>query len=276
MVSENKSSPQTTNNPPGGSYAPVNGLKLYYEIHGAGKPLILLHGGFGVIGMFAPLLPELARTRRVIAVELQAHGHTADIDRPFSYEAMADDIAALIEHLGLERADVLGYSLGGGVAQQTVIRHPDKVRRLIIVSAPCRRTGWYPEVLAGMGSIDAAAMSRTIMYDAYAQVAPKPEGFTSLANKTRQLLATDYDWTAAFASIKSPVLIVAADADSISPAHIAEMFGLLGGGKGDSMSGRPHSQLAILPATTHYDILTRAELLLPIIAVFLDAPQQPT
>lgn len=212
----------------------------------------------------------IASARQVIAVELQAHGHTADIVRPLSYAALADDIAALIEHLGLERADVLGYSLGGGVAQQTAIRHPQRVRRLIIVSAPCRRTGWYPDVLAGMGAIDAAAMSRTILYDAYAQVAPRPGDFASLASKTRQLLATDYDWSAAFAAIKSPVLIVAADADSISPAHIAEMYGLLGGGQGDSLRGRPASQLAILPATTHYDILTRAELLLPIISRFLD------
>src|SRR5437763_548809 len=106
-----------------GSYAPLNGLNMYYETYGTGKPLVLIHGALGVIGMFAQLIPPLAETRQVIAVELQAHGHTADIDRPLSFEQMADDVAALIKHLGLQNADVLGYSQGGGVAQQTAIRH---------------------------------------------------------------------------------------------------------------------------------------------------------
>jgi pimeloyl-ACP methyl ester carboxylesterase len=133
-----------------GNYAEVNGLEMYYEIHGTGEPLILLHGGVGAIEMFGEVLPLLAEGRQVIAADLQAHGRTADIDRPLSFESMADDIAALIEHLGFEKADVMGYSLGGGVALQTAIRHPEVVRKLVVVSTPFERDGWYPEILAGM------------------------------------------------------------------------------------------------------------------------------
>ena len=131
-------------------YAPVNGLKLYYEIHGTGEPLVLLHGGVVGIATFGPNLGALSEKRKVIAVELQGHGRTADIDRPLSFEAMADDIAALMKYLAIEKTDVMGYSLGGGVALQIAIRHPELVRKLVVVSAPCKRDGWYPEVLAGM------------------------------------------------------------------------------------------------------------------------------
>src|SRR5512139_364679 len=133
-----------------GKYANVNGLTMYYEIHGEGQPLILLHGGLGGVSMFERILPDLAQTRQVIAVELQGHGHTADIDRPLSFESMADDVAALLEHLELPSADILGYSLGGGVALRTIIRHPELVRKLVAVSTPCKSDGWYAEVRAGM------------------------------------------------------------------------------------------------------------------------------
>ena len=163
---------------PQGKYANVNGLKMYYEIHGTGQPLILLHGGLGVIGMFGQLLPALAETRQVIAVELQAHGRTVDIERPLSFEFMADDIAALIKHLGLANVDLFGYSLGGGVALQTAIRHPNVVRKLVVVSAACTSDGWYSEIHAGMRSINAEAAKAWVgspMHQAYVGVAPKPE-----------------------------------------------------------------------------------------------------
>src|SRR3982074_2565307 len=139
------------------SYADVNGIKLYYETHGAGRPLVLLHGGLGWSGMFGPNLAELAKGRQVIAVDLQAHGRTADIDRPLSTELMADDIAALIRHLKLERPDIMGYSLGGGVALQTAIRHPELVGKLVVVSAPIRRSAFYPDILTQQGQVGAAA-----------------------------------------------------------------------------------------------------------------------
>jgi pimeloyl-ACP methyl ester carboxylesterase len=169
-----------------GSYAPVNGLDMYYEIHGSGEPLILLHGGVGAIEMFGEVLPLLAAGRQVIAVDLQAHGRTADIDRPLSFELMADDIAALIKHLGFKKADVMGYSLGGGVALQATIRHPDVVRKLVLVSTPFKRDGWYPEVLAGMGQMGPAAaepMKQTPMYQLYAHVAPKPDDWPVMLTK---------------------------------------------------------------------------------------------
>ena len=261
-----------------GSYAPVNGLNLYYEIHGRGQPLVLLHGGLGEVGMFAQLLPALAETRQVIAVELQAHGHTADIDRPMSFELMADDIAALIKHLGLKNADVLGYSLGGGAALQTAIRHPEVVRKLVIVSAPCKRNGWYPEVLAGMAMMTAeaaAGMLGSPPHQAYVSAAPKPEDWPVLVGKTGDLLRQDYDWSAGVAAIKAPTLIVMGDADMVRPAHAVEMYELLGGSpvilKMDgTMGDLPNARLAILPGTTHFDILFRSDLL-PIVSPFLDA-----
>src|SRR5206468_436025 len=140
-----------------GHYADVNGIKLYYEIHGSGKPLVLLHGGLGAIEMFGPNLPALAKGRQVIGVDLQGHGRTADIDRPLSVEFMADDIAALIKHLGISRTDIMGYSLGGGVALQTAIRHPEVVNKLVLVSTPFRRSGFYPEILGQQGQVTAAA-----------------------------------------------------------------------------------------------------------------------
>lgn len=262
-------------------YAPVNGLELYYEIHGQGQPLVLLHGGLGTVTMMAEAIPFLAEKRQVVAVELQGHGHTADVDRPFSYEQMADDVAALIRHLGLEKPDIAGYSLGGGVALRTAIRHPDAIRKLVLISAPHKRTGWYPEVLAGQAAVNgelARTWTGSPMYQAYASVAPTPENWPLLADKTGQLLRQDYDWSADVATMAVPTLILLGDADSVRPADAVAMFGLLGGGKGDgAMAGLPQSQLGILPGTTHFTILNRTDLLRPIIETFLDAPtaEQP-
>jgi pimeloyl-ACP methyl ester carboxylesterase len=263
--------------PGAGSYASVNGLEMYYEIHGTGRPLILLHGGVGAIEMFGEVLPLLAEGRRVVAVDLQAHGRTADIDRPLSFELMADDIAALIEHLEIEKADVMGYSLGGGVALQTAIRHPEVVRKLVVVSTPFKRDGWYPEVLAGMGQMGPEAaepMKQTPMYQLYASVAPKPEDWPVLLTKLGQLLGQDYDWSEEVAAIEAPTMIVVGDADSVRTAHAVEFFELLGGGKADAGwdgSGMSNARLAILPATTHYDIFF-SPTLASTVTPFLDAP----
>jgi pimeloyl-ACP methyl ester carboxylesterase len=260
-----------------GSYASVNGLEMYYEIHGTGRPLILLHGGVGAIEMFGEVLGLLAEGRQVVAVDLQAHGRTADIDRSLSVESMADDIAALIEHLGFEKADVMGYSLGGGVALQTAIRHPEVVRRLVVVSTPFKRDGWYPEVLAGMeqmGREAAEPMKQTPMYQLYASVAPKPEDWPVLLTKLGELLRKDYDWSDEVAKIETPTMIVVGDADSVRTAHAVEFFELLGGGKADAGwdgSGMSDARLAILPATTHYDIFS-SPTLAATVAPFLDAP----
>lgn len=260
-----------------GKYASVNNLKMYYEVHGTGQPIVMLHGGFGVVGMFEQLISQLAKTRQVIAVELQAHGHTADIDRPFSFEFMADDIAALLFHLKFSNVDILGYSLGGGVALQTAIRHPELVRKLVAVSAPCKSNGWYTEVLTGMRSITAEVADTWVgspMYQAYISVAPKPEDWKTLAEKTGRLLGQEYDWSKDVARMRSPTLIVIGDADSVRTAHAVEFFELLGGGKKDAGwdgSGMSNSQLAILPATTHYNILS-SPLLASTVIKFLEMP----
>lgn len=255
----------------------VNGLKMYYETFGDGQPLVLLHGGFGLIGMFDPILPALAKERQVIGVELQGHGHTADMDRPLSFEQMGDDIAALIQGLGLQKADLMGYSLGGGAAIQTAIRHPESVGKLVAVSAPCKGVGWYPEVLAGMRSMNAEVgktWTDSPMYKSYAAVAPSPENWPTLVGKMGQLLSKDYDWSLQVAKLRMPVMIVVGDADSVRPAHAVEFFALLGGGQRDAgwdMSGVSNSRLAILPGVTHYTMFAEPALAAAVIP-FLDAP----
>lgn len=272
----------TTNKNQRGSYAQVNGLDLYYELYGSGPPLVILPGSFWTIEAMGELVPQLATTRRVIAVELQGHGHTADIDCPLSYEAMADDVAALIAALGLERADLFGYSLGGGVALQTAIRHPEVVRKLALASTAFKRDGWYPEDLAAMDAISAEAFAGSPIHDAYLRTSPVPEAWPIVVDKVRQLVTSDYDWTAGVAALNTPILILVGDADGVRLAHVVEFFGLLGGSHGDGdLSGLPRSSLAVLPATTHvgwappyHGIMTRTHLLLPILTEFLDAPTE--
>ena len=260
-----------------GSFAEINGLKMYYEIHGTGKPLVVLHGGLMNIGMMGQVLPSLAKTRQVIAFELQAHGHTADIDRPLTYEHMADDTAALIKHLGLESADVFGFSVGGGGALQTAIRHPEVVRKLVVVSAPCKSDGVYPEIHALEASFNPDAAFLSQMREAYVSIAPKPQDWSRLVTKMRQLLTQDFDWTQDVVAIQAPTLIVVGDADTVRPAHAVELFELLGGGKADGAMGNlPNAQLAMIPGTTEFGLLARIELLLAMITPFLDAPMPIT
>ena len=260
-----------------GRYADVNGIKLYYEIRGSGRPLILLHGGLGAIEMFGPNLSALAKSRQVIAVDLQGHGRTADINRPLSVELMADDIAALIKHLGIERSDIMGYSLGSGVALQTAIRHPDVVSKLVVVSTPFRRNAFYADILAQQGQVTAAAadaMKQTPMYQLYSSIAPRPEDWPRLLDKIGKEMAKDFDFSKEVAGIKATTLLVAGDADIFPPAHAVEVFGLLGGGKRDGGwdgSGRPNSRLAILPGVTHY-AMGSAPALSAVVIAFLDDP----
>lgn len=260
-----------------GHYADVNGIRLYYEVLGAGRPLILLHGGLGAIEMFGPNLQALAKGHQVIAVDLQGHGRTADIDRPLRPELMADDIAALIGYLKLDRPDVMGYSLGGAVALQTAIRHPEVVGRLVLVSTMIRRGAFYPEILAAQAQVGAAAaeaMKQTPMYQLYHSIAPRPEDWPRLLEKIGDQMKQDFDWSPQVAGIRVPTLIVVGDADIFPPAHAVEVFGLLGGGKRDGGwdgSGRPASRLAILPGLTHYTIFSAPALAAAVIP-FLDEP----
>jgi len=269
----------TTDEKQKGAYARVNGLDLYYEIHGSGQPLLLLPGGFMTIEAMGELVPQLAAARRVIGVELQGHGHTADIERPLRFELLADDIAALISYLGLEQADIFGFSLGGGVALQTAIRHPQVVRKLALASTAFKRDGWYPEVLAGMASISVDTFAGTPIHEAYLKTSPRPEGWPIFVAKMRQLLSGHYDWVEGVVSLELPILILVGDADGLRLTHAVEFFGLLGGGKADGdLTGLPPAQLAVLPATTHvgwappyHGIITRTQLLLPILTEFFDS-----
>jgi len=260
-----------------GRYAEINGVHLYYETLGEGRPLIVLHGGLGSGQMFGPNLALLAKGHQVIAVDLQGHGRTADIERPLSTERMAGDIAALIEHLGLERPDLMGYSLGGGVALIAALRHPELVGKLVLVSTPIRRSAFYAEILAQQGQVTAAAadaMKQTPMYQLYASIAPKPEDWPRLLTKIGDAMKIDFDYSKEIAGLTATTLIVAGDADIFPPAHAVELFGLLGGGKRDGGwdgSGQPRSRLAILPGLTHYTIFSAPALSAAIIP-FLDDP----
>jgi pimeloyl-ACP methyl ester carboxylesterase len=257
-------------------YVAVNGLNMYYETYGGtGQPLVLLHGAFSAIGTsFGGILPELAKTRQVIGFELQAHGHTADIDRPLSLEGMADDVAAAIKQLGMEQADIFGYSMGAGVALQVAIRHPEVIRKLILASITYTMSGFHPGLVEGMGNMTPEMMRGSLWHQEYLRIAPHPEHFARLFAKKTQMDQQTLDLPAEnIRGIKSPTLIIIGDSDLVRPEHAVEMFRLLGGGVfGDTPAGLPNSQLAVLPGTSHVSLVSRTELLIPIINSFLDVP----
>jgi pimeloyl-ACP methyl ester carboxylesterase len=260
---------------PSTGYAPVNGVSMYWESRGeGGVPLIVTHGGYGLAGMLGDVLDLLAADRQVIAVELQGHGHTADTDRPFRYEHFGDDIAALIDYLGLGEADLLGYSLGASSSLRAAIQHPASVRRLALVAIPCRRDGWYPEVRAAFDQMSSAGfeqLRQAPMYAAYTAVAPDPGAFPALMDKTGDLLRAGYEWSTEVSALPMPVLLVYGDSDSVPPAHAAEFYALLGGGQRDAGwdgSLPTRSRLAILPGRTHYDVFAAPQLV-PTVTDFL-------
>jgi pimeloyl-ACP methyl ester carboxylesterase len=241
---------------------PVNGVDYYYEIHGKGEPLLVLHGGMGSIDMFGPALPELARTRKVIAVDLQGHGRTALGDRPFSLHSMGDDMAAIVKQLGHEQVDVLGYSMGGGVAFRMAVQQPQSVRRLAIVSAGFSDSGYYPgirQMQNGVGAAMAEQMKGSPMHTSYMKVAPKKEDFPRLLDTMGNFMRAHYDWSADVAKLEGPVMLVYGDSDMFQPEHIVKFYQLLGGGLQDAGWQREtmaKNRLAIVPDRTHYDIFT--------------------
>jgi pimeloyl-ACP methyl ester carboxylesterase len=262
-----------------GNYVHVNGLDMYYEIHGEGQPLVLLHGAFSAIGTsFGKILPGLATSRQVIAFELQGHGHTADIDRPLTLEGMADDVAAALRVLGFLQADVFGYSMGSDVALQLVIRHPSVVSKLVLASASYALSGVHPGLLDGLGEMTPEVMYGSPWHDEYMRIAPRPENFNRLFTKKMEMDRNFQDIPAeTIRAIKAPTLIIIGDSDLIRPEHAVEMFRLLGGGVfGDTPAGLPNSQLAILPGTSHVTLVDRADWLVSMIDAFLDAPVKET
>jgi pimeloyl-ACP methyl ester carboxylesterase len=259
-------------------YAPVNDLNLYYEVDGEGPPLILLHGAYMTAEMMTPLTEGLTGTRQVIVPEMQAHGRTGDIDRPLTYEHMADDTAALIGRLGIEQADVVGYSMGGGAALQLAIRHPALVRRLVVISAGFRYDAMPPEAIAMFPSITPEMFAGSPMETEHQRLSPDPEGFPKLVEKLKTLDTTDFAWPdEEIRGISAPTLIVLGDSDGVRLEHAVEFFKLRGGGVMGDLSGLPESQLAVLPGTTHFvppgsGVLDRAEWLRAMIPPFLDPP----
>ena len=256
--------------------ANVNGLDLYYGEHGSGgTPLVLLHGGIAGGEIFDALVPRLAERRRVIVPDLQGHGRTAHIDRPLRPEHLADDVAALLGELGVERADVLGYSLGGDVTWRLAIQHPERVRRIVVISAACRRDGSFPEVVAAFDGFSgelAPMIQPSPAGQHYVAVAPRPEDWRLHIERTADMLHTDFDWTEEVGRIEAPTMLVFADSDSVMPDHVAELFRLRGGGLRDAGwdgAHKPAARLAVLPGRTHYDVL-EAPGLVDAVLPFLD------
>jgi pimeloyl-ACP methyl ester carboxylesterase len=255
-------------------YAPVNGLQMYYEIHGSGRPLVLLHGNLSTIGVdFGRMLPGLARDRRVIAVEQQAHGHTADIDRPLSIRQWADDTAALLRHLDVEQADFFAYSSGTGIAMELALQQPRLVRKLVLASVAYRLDGLHPGLTDGMDELQPEHLAGTPFEEDYARTAPNPGDWPRLVEKIKQLNRQLPEWPAeAVRSITAPTMLVYGDSDIVRPEHAAELFRLLGGGVPGDVAGLPRSRLAVLPGTTHVTLVHRADWLVPMVTEFLDAP----
>jgi pimeloyl-ACP methyl ester carboxylesterase len=255
-------------------YAPVNGLQMYYEIHGSGRPLVLLHGNLSTIEVdFGGILPSLARARQVIAVEQQAHGHTADIDRPLSIQNWADDTAALLRHLGIDNADFFGYSSGSAVAMELAIQRPELVRKLAVASFAYKLDGLHPGLLEGIAGLTPEALAGTPFEEAYAKSAPNPDDWPTLISKITQMDQDLPEWPPeAIQSLAAPVLLIIGDSDIVRPEHAVETFRLLGGGVIGDLVGLPRSWLAVLPGTTHVTLVHRADWLASMITEFLDAP----
>jgi pimeloyl-ACP methyl ester carboxylesterase len=245
-------------------YAEVNGIRLYHEVHGQGDPLVLIHGGLTTIGEMRGWIRPLAKTRRVIAVEMQGHGRTADTDRPLSFATMADDVAALLDHLGVPQADVVGHSFGAACAIRTAIQHPDRLRRLVVISSPCARSDWYPEVQEGMSQVD-ASLAEPMMATPTGKLSkrwPDPSRFPRFLDKMGKLMSEDYDWSSEIAKLPMPALLVFADNDSVPQKHVAEFFALLGGGvkePGWLNTQLSTSRLAVVPGYSHYNLIASPE-----------------
>jgi pimeloyl-ACP methyl ester carboxylesterase len=258
-------------------YASIKGLKMYYEIRGGGQPLVLLHGGFMTIDAMGPIVPLLAGSRQVIAVELEGHGRTADLDRPLSIEQMADDVAGLLDHLEIKEADVFGFSMGGMTALRLAMKHQDRVRKLVVVSAGYNEDSFYPSMRATWPDTTAESLAGSPMEEVYLKTAPDPKHWPVFVRKMMSMLSTFKGWSKEdVKSINAPTLLIVGDVHDIRPEHVVELFRLLGGAPEHSRFDElPEVQLAVFPGTTHFEIVYRTDLLAPTINQFLDASGPP-
>src|SRR5687767_6093019 len=251
---------QTARTADSSGYVAANGVDYWFEIHGKGEPLLLLHGGLFSTGMFGPTLAKLAESRRIIGVDLHGHGRTALGTRKISLVDIGRDLGTVVQKLGLRQVDVMGYSFGGGAGLQLAAQHPALVRRLVIVSAPYAQSGFFPEMLpqqAAVGAAMADAMKPTPMYQSYVKVAPRPADFPRLLDAMGEFMRKPYDWTEDVKKLRGPVMLVYGDADMVRPEHIVQVYQLLGGGLRDAGWQREHmsqNRLAILPNLTHYEM----------------------
>ncbi|WP_343669276.1 alpha/beta hydrolase [Chitinophaga sp.] len=258
-------------------YANVNGLKMYYEVYGEGKPIVLLHGSFMNIAMnWLQVIPILAQTHKVIVPELQGHGHTKDIAREFSYEAMADDVSGLLKLLKVDSADILGYSMGGGVAFQVAVRHPEQVRRLIILSGTYAHNGWWPDVEASFATMNAEMFKGSPIQTQYESYGNDPAQFPAWVKKVLSIDVKPYDWSKEVKNIKAPILMIIGDADGVQYEHALELFRAKGGGRMGDLHGLPKSRLAILPGTTHIGMMVHTDYWIPMVNEFLTSDLNPT
>jgi pimeloyl-ACP methyl ester carboxylesterase len=248
----------------------VRGMHMYYEVSGSGDPLIVLHGAYMNIPSMGEIIPKLARTHRVYALELQGHGRTTDIDRPITYENLADDVAAFMDAVRLTKADVFGYSMGAAAGLQLAIRHPAKVNKLVAASAGYDHDGWQPEFKAFIPQLTVEMMLQMPFAEEYRKLAPNPNGFPELVRKLIALEKEPMAWGEQVKALQTPVLIIAGDADVATLEHSVAMFRLLGGGgMGDMGMPLPASRLAVFPATSHTAVITQSEMLLSVIEPFL-------
>ncbi|RPD39631.1 alpha/beta fold hydrolase [Chitinophaga barathri] len=253
-------------------YADVNGLKMYYEVYGQGKPIVLLHGSFMTIPLnWSHIIPLLAKDRKVIVAEMQGHGRTKDIAREFSYEGMADDVSGLLRHLKTDSADILGYSMGGGIAFQVAVRHPEQVRRLIVLSGTYAHDGWWPNVEASFATFTPDMFKGTPIEKQYDSLGNDPAHFPEFLKKVMSIDLKSYDWSKDVKKIQAPIFMAIGDADGVRYEHALELFRAKGGGKMGDLHGLPASRLAILPGTTHIGMMQRTDLLIPMITDFLDS-----
>jgi pimeloyl-ACP methyl ester carboxylesterase len=253
-------------------YAAINGLKMYYEVYGNGKPIVLIHGSFMTIPLnWSQIIPLLAKDRKVIVTEMQGHGRTRDISREFSYEGMADDVAGLLRHLKIDSADILGYSMGGGIAFQFAIRHPKQVRRLVVLSGTYTHDGWWPDVEALYSTMNASMFKGSSIEKQYDSLGNDPAHFPEFIKRVISIDLKPYDWSNDVKNIKAPIFMAIGDADGVRYEHALELFRAKGGGKMGDIHGLPKSRLAILPGTTHIGMMQRTDWLIPMITDFLDS-----
>ncbi|GGH29256.1 oxidoreductase [Dyadobacter endophyticus] len=252
-------------------YAPVNGLKLYYEIHGQGQPLLLLHGSFMTISLnWGQIIPELAKTRQVIAVEMQGHGHTADIDRPISYQAMAEDAAALLGYLKIDSTEVLGYSLGATIGLQMAAEHPKLVKKLIFISSAYKTEGWTKATRDQIAMLKPEFLVNTPLKTEYDKFAPDPKHWNAFISKMLVFENQHFDvGIEKIRKLKFPILMINGDNDGVEFEHSAELYRAFGGGVMADIVAPPRSQYAILPGKSHVTLMMDTPALTSIILPFL-------